>query len=368
MKKHSIRLLLSVLFLCVIFVPLSVCTDSAPKKTVKKELNLIQNLDENTIKSFISYEDMVHTHSSSEEISPEAAKTIKLFFKNFTYKIKSTKIDGDHATVAVEIKNLDTNALAKDLCKALIAQSASLENESQEISGLTPYFTLLHDFLSRNSYDLITTTAEISLTRNDDVWSIDNSPELEDALVSGFVSHLKDPFLITPEEVLSIYMDSFKKLDAKGWVQYLGMEDIFATGNAIYPDIDLALASQIEKYFDYQIHSSTQNDNSATVNVDITSLDLESVLHTYRNLLMKYANTTAAIRATDSELSDKTSSYLLEALKDNKQTLTKNIELKLVNDGSSWVLQLNDGFSDTLLGDISSAVSAFSQPESEENS
>lgn len=368
MKKYSIRLLLSVLFLCVIFVPLSGCTDSAPKKTVKKELNLIQHLDENTIKSFISYEDMIHTHSSSEAISPEATESIKLFFKNFTYKIKSTKIDGDHATVAVEIKNLDTNALAKDLCKALIAQSASLENESQEISGLTPYFTLLHNFLSKNSYDLITTTAEIPLTKNDDNWSIDNSPELEDALVSGFVSQLKNPYLITPEEVLSIYMESFKKLDAKGWIQYLGMEDIFATGNALYPEIDLALADQIEKYFDYKIHTSTQDENYAIVNVDITSLDLESVLHTYRDLLMKYANTTAAIRATDSELSDKTSKYLLEALKANKQAITKNIDLKLTNDGSSWVLQLNDGFSDALLGDISAALSAFSQPESEENS
>lgn len=365
MNKYYIRVLFTSIFLCMSLFLLGGCSDSAPKKVVKTELGLIQQLDENTIKSFISYKDMVHSESPSEKIDSQAAETIKLFFKNFSYKIRSSKVNGDHASVTVDIKNLDTKTLAKDLCKSLIAQNASLETNSQAASRLTPYFTLLRNCLTENQYDITKTTAEIPLIKTGDNWTLEGSDQLEDSLVSGFVSHLNDPYLLSPEDVLSIYMEGFKDLSPEEWVKYLDMHDIFATGNELYPSIDLALADQIAKHFDYSIKDVVHEDNAARINVDITSLDLEKIFQDYAQQLMKYAGNPESLRASDSELSDKTSQYLLDSLKNNAESITKTIDIKLINNGSTWVMQLDDHFTDALLGDIKSAMESFNQAGTE---
>ena len=71
-----------------------------------------------TIKAFVSYEDMMSSHSSSSDVGIETTEAVKRFFQNFDYNIKSSSVEDKKATVHVEITNLDTHALAKDICLA----------------------------------------------------------------------------------------------------------------------------------------------------------------------------------------------------------------------------------------------------------
>lgn len=361
MSKQSIHILSSILLLFLTFLFVTGCGDSAPVKAVRSELSLIQQMDEETLQTLIPFKDMVHAQSSLDVDDTEAAETIKLFFKNFTYKIRSSSVEDNHAAVTVDIQNIDAKALAQDLCKALIAQDASQIKVNQNSNDSVSYFALLKKFLTEKSYALVTTTAVITLENTEDRWVLENSEKLEDSLVSGFVSYLKDPDLLSPEQVLTIYMDEFKNLTAKDWVSYLGMEDIFSTNNKIYPQIDLALAEQVTKFFDYKLKKTELDGDTATVTMDLTSLDLDSTLAHYVSLLMEYADTTASIRASDLELSDKTAEYLLKSINENVKTVTKEIEITLVNNGVTWVMQLDDSFTEALLGDITAAVEGFNE-------
>lgn len=354
MKKHSL-----VMLLLVCLVLLGGCRpDTSAKGIVKTELELIKDLDEETILSFISYEDMMHTQSASSDIGSETTNAVQLFFQNFDYKIRSCNITGNKAVVDVDITNVDAKALARDMCRAVISESVTGESE-QDLTDMSSYFSLLGNLLTEHTYDLVTTSARFELMNSEDGWSIQASEELEDQLVGGFISYLHDQNLISPEEVVSLTMDALKSQTPQEWVSYLEMDDIFATYNILGNEIDLALAQQISDHLSYEILEVRIQENTAEVDVAITSVDLEQVLSDYHSQLLTYASTTEAVRATQAELSDKTSQLLLDCLRHNEQEATKTVTLHLVNNGYNWEIQLDDSFTDALLGNLTEAMETF---------
>ncbi len=172
--------------------------------------------------------------------------------------------------------------------------------------------------------------------------AFENTSDLEDALVGGFITYLKDKDLVSPEEIVPLTFDCFLKFTPADWISYLNMDDIFQTGSSLSSSLDQEVASQISRYFRYQIVSSSIDGNHATVIVTVTSLNLKSILEDYRQKLLSYASTTEAIRATDQELAEKTAQLLLTSLKANDATFSQNIEVHLVNNGFSWSVQLSD--------------------------
>lgn len=356
--KHFPTPFLLMFFLLFSFFSLTGCSRDTPQRAVKKELNLIKELDENTIKAFVSYEDMMNSSSSKSDIGSETTEAVKLFFKNFNYKIKHASIEDNHATVHVAITNLDTHALAKDVCLALVQKSTGSSGEEMTLNS---YFTLLGDVLSKNTYKTTTTDADIELLHTEDGWMIQNTDQLEDDLVSGFISYLKDPYLVTPEEMITVVLEGLMEKSPDEWKSYLNMQDIFSTYSQNYEKTDDALAVQLSKHISYKILSVTedQEQESASAKITITSLDMKSVLKRYQELLMNYASTTESIRASSSELADETASLLAQALAENTDTTDTEVTIHFTNNGSSWEMQLNEDFTNALLGNAGAAIQAF---------
>jgi uncharacterized protein YcfL len=363
--KHFPIFLFPVLLLLFALFSLTGCSKDTPQRAVKRELGLIRKLDENTIKAFISYEDMMNSNSSTSDVGTETTNAVKLFFQDFDYKIKSTSINDNKASVHVEITNLDTHALAKDVCLALVQKSTG--SSSQQEMSLNSYFALLGDLLSENSYPLVTRPADISLLKTEDGWMIQNTDQLEDDLVSGFISYLKDPYLVTPEEMITVVLEGLMAKSPEEWKTYLNMQDIFSTYSQNYEKTDDALAEQLSRHISYKILSVTedQEQKSATAKITITSLDMECVLKRYQELLMDYAATTESIRASSSELADETASLLAQALTENEATTDTEVVIHFTNNGSSWEMQLNEDFTNALLGNAGAAIENFQNDSSD---
>lgn len=360
MKKHLLSLLLSALLLVLCAMLLFGCSKYTPEKTVSQELSLIQQLDEETIKAFVSYEDMMHSVTGDTSIGEETTEAVELFFKNFKYKILSSSSNDKTSIVNVEITNLDTKELAKDLYLAILVRTVAPNDHNEDLPlSMNAYFTLLRDILLENTYELVSTTAHFDLIKTDAGWSIQGTERLEDELVSGFITYLNDPYLLSPEELTVSVLDKFKELTPQEWIDYLGMNDIFATGTSLYEKIDLAFAEQITAHFDYTIHEAAEKEKDASVKVVINSLDMQSVLSEYMDRLMEYAETTEAIRDTNAELADKTSAMLLECLQSNKKSMQKEIIIEFINTGTNWDMQLNNDFTDALLGNLNEALEDF---------
>lgn len=331
-----------------------------PSAVVSHELDLIRELDEDTIRSLISYENMATSFGLSSDIGPETTEAVALFFRNFDYHLHSETISGDTAEVTAEITNLDMQALARDLCKDLTAHTISIFPQTKNPQTLNDFFSLLGETLKKNTYGLAVTTAYFHLKKTDGSWVIQADDALQDQLVSNFISWINDENLLTPQEVLTIYLDEFSALDADAWLQYLQTEDIFSTGSEAYAaDVDRCYTEKLAECFSYSIDQCDTSGSDCTAQITINSLDMHQVLKTYKEKLVDYAHTSDSITSDEAGLSDASAQYLLEALEENAQAASFPVSVTLHNDGHSWQLELSDAFTNACLGDISGALEAF---------
>ncbi len=332
----------------------------SPSAAVSRELSLIQELDETTIQNFISYENLMSTPPSDTKPGEETTEAVKLFFKNFQYHIHSEKISGDTATVSAEIINIDTRALAKELCLALTARNLKLAADAPAPESFNDYFALLRDALEHNSYGLTATTAYFHLKKMNNIWVIQADETLQDQLVSGFISWINDPTLLAPQEVLTLYMEEFSSLNAQEWIDYLKIDDVFSTGSPTYSSqADQVYMEKIAEYFSYSIENCETDGSNATASLTITSINLSHVLSAYKEKLLNYARTTESITSDEQALADSSAKYLLEALKEDAPSTVIPVTVTLYNDGHTWQLEISEELTNALLGNLSEALKAF---------
>ena len=355
MKRHSSSLILLVCSaLC-----LGGCGYAGPEKAVRKELDYIQKLDEEAISSFISYDDILASSDLSLESGPDTTEAIRLFFKNFKYHIDSStqSKDDSTATVTVTLTNLDAQELAKDLCREIYRDSLSYSQSDYDIHSA---FTLMKECLENHDYPEKQTTATFQLTSENDIWTIQSSPELEDELVGGLVSYLSNPYLLSPEDILDLTLAPFKDFTAQDWQNYLDISDVFAVGTDQADTIDQLLFQQIASFFDYEITDVVQDGDDAKVTVNITSLDLNAVIESCLGPLRDYGSSTESIRATTEEFNQKTGEILITALKDNISSTITPVTILLHNDGHTWDPVLDTSFTDALLGNLDESLASLS--------
>ena len=332
----------------------------APSAAVEQELELIRKLDETAITSFVSYENMMRSPSGSPEAGPETTEAVKLFFQNFDFHLRSEEITDDTATVTVEIINIDTKALAKDLCRALTLRSLNLPSGESVSLSSDDYYALLRDTLESHDYELTATTAAFHLKLENRVWVIQADETLQDQLVGGFVSWIQDPYLLTPQETAQIYLDAFSSLSAEEWLEYLNTQDIFSTYSPSYSEeVDLAYAEKLAEFFSGTAGEGEIRGDQALVPLTITTLDMNSLLESYRERLLGYARTSESITSSDTELADDTARHLLDTFREDASTVEIPVTAALINDGHAWQLQITQEITDAFLGNIDGAIENF---------
>lgn len=303
MKRHSCSLILLVCSACLY----TGCGYAGPEKAVRRELDAIQKLDENTITSFVSYEDVQSAAGQAVGSEPDATDAIKLFFKNFKYHIDSSSQsqDGTAATVTVSITNLDAKALATDLCQAIYQNSLNYGSSADQDTSVSS-FSLMKECLDEHDYPMATTTATFHLTGQDNSWKIEANAQLENELAGGLVEYLSDPYLLAPEDILDLTLTPFCNFTAQDWQNYLNISDIFAVGTSQADTIDQLLFQQIAQFFDYEITDTLQDGDTAQATVNITSLDLNAVIESSLGPLRDYGTSTESIRDSEDDFNEKT--------------------------------------------------------------
>lgn len=357
MKRRQSSL---ILLICSAFLYTG-CGYAGPEKAVRRELDLIQKLDDTAISSFISYEDIQLSADGSEN-SSDTAEAIKLFFQNFKYHIDSSSqsSDGTSASVSVSITNLDAEALAKDLCKAMYRDSLTSRTSDESDPTIHSAFSLMKECMETNDYPSCTTSATFQLTSQNGNWIIEESPQLENELVGGLVEYLSDPYLLEPEDILDLTLAPFRDFTAEDWQNYLDISDVFAVGTDQADVIDQLLFQQIADFFDYEITDVVQDGDTAQVTVNITSLDLNAVIESCLGPLRDYGTSTESIRASSEEFTQKTCEILVTALSENVSSTVTPAKVLLYNDGHTWEPVLDESFTDALLGNLDESLASLS--------
>lgn len=158
---------------------------NTPTKKVETYLNNYQTLDSNVLAKLDAIVNNEEMFDNDQKITYR--DILKKHYQDLTYNIKEETVNGDRATVEVEIEVTDYTKALKD------AESHRKTNESEFLNDDNEF-----DQLKFNNYklDLIKSSKErvkytiyFSLTKDNDTWVLDQLTESEEEKILGIYEY-----------------------------------------------------------------------------------------------------------------------------------------------------------------------------------
>ena len=347
----TVKHLLAFLMIILLSVFLCSCSQSAKahaEKAIKKDLDLLKNLDSETTMQYISYQELFPDSDDSTELSADIKEVFSLFFQNFDYKILGISVDSDEKNASAQLKltTLDAKALASDFVSASL-QEEILETasgkENDNGNSLEQRYLLLYKLLKNNTYSSAERNTSIQLNNlgssSEPDWEITHSSSLENDLVGGLITYLSDPDLVPPAETLTVYLKTLQEMDVQQMANYLGLDSILNTSDSAKNAIASALMEQFHSCFNYKISSTSVSGYLAEVDAELTTFDSNSILTQYEKELNTYLASADAVIDGSQKRYNKSHELLLDSIRNNQATITATATFHLTNDGASWKLE-----------------------------
>lgn len=347
----TVKHLLAFLMIILLSVFLCSCSQSAKahaEKAIKKDLDLLKNLDSETTMQYISYQELFPDSDDSTKLSADIKEVFSLFFQNFDYKILDISVDSDEKNASAQLKltTLDAEALASDFVSASL-QEEILETasgkENDNGNSLEQRYLLLYKLLKNNTYSSAERTTSIQLNNvgssSEPDWEITHNSSLENDLVGGLITYLSDPDLVPPAETLTVYLKTLQEMDVKQMANYLGLDSILNTSDSAKNAIASALMEQFHSCFNYKISSTSVSGYLAEVDAELTTFDSNSILTQYEKELNTYLASADAVIDGSQKRYNKSHELLLDSIRNNQATITDTATFHLTNDGASWKLE-----------------------------
>ena len=347
----TVKHLLAFLMIILLSVFLCSCSQSAKahaEKAIKKDLDLLKNLDSETTMQYISYQELFPDSDDSTELSADIKEVFSLFFQNFNYKILGISVDsnGKNASAQLKLTTLDAEALASDFVSASL-QEEILETasgkENDNGNSLEQRYLLLYKLLKNNTYSSVERNTSIQLNNlgssSEPDWEITHSSSLENDLVGGLITYLSDPDLVPPAETLTVYLKTLQEMDVQQMANYLGLDSILNTSDSAKNAIASALMEQFHSCFNYKISSTSVSGYLAEVDAELTTFDSDSILTQYEKELNTYLASADAVIDGSQKRYNKSHELLLDSIRNNQATITATATFHLTNDGASWKLE-----------------------------
>lgn len=348
----TVKYLLAFFF---VFLAVSVCgcsysAKTSAEKAIKKDLDLLKNLDSETTMKYISYQELFPDSDDNTELSDDIKEVFSLFFQNFDYKILDVSTDQNQETASAQLRltTLDAQALARDfvsqsLQDEILKAASGDKNTEENENSLEQRYLRLHKLLKNNSYKTVDRNASIQLINHGSPsnpnWEITHSYSLENDLVGGLITYLSDPDLVPPDETLGVYLKTLQEMDVQQMSNYLGLDSILNTSDPAKNAIASALMEQFHSCFNYKITDTSVSGYLAEVQADLTTFDSDSILSQYEEELNTYLASTDAVIDGSQKRYNKSHELLLDSIKNNTTTTTANATFHLTNDGVSWKLE-----------------------------
>ena len=348
----TVKYLLAFFF---VFLAVSVCgcsysAKTSAEKAIKKDLDLLKNLDSETTMKYISYQELFPDSDDNTELSDDIKEVFSLFFQNFDYRILNVSTDQNQETASAQLRltTLDAQALARDfvsqsLQDEILKAASGDKNTEENENSLEQRYLRLHKLLKNNSYKTVDRNASIQLINHGSPsnpnWEITHSYSLENDLVGGLITYLSDPDLVPPDETLGVYLKTLQEMDVQQMSNYLGLDSILNTSDPAKNAIASALMEQFHSCFNYKITDTSVSGYLAEVQADLTTFDSDSILSQYEEELNTYLASADAVIDGSQKRYNKSHELLLDSIKNNTTTTTVNATFHLTNDGVSWKLQ-----------------------------
>lgn len=163
------------------------CTDlsNTPTKRVEEFLKKYQTLDEKVLTDLDNA--ITYDYNFSTSQANKYREIMKQHYQNMTYKIKDEKIDGNKATVTVEIEVTDFKKVIDDANAYMNAHQQEFLDESGVFSILKFNDYRLEKL--KESKEKIKYTIYFTLTKQDKKWNLDNLNQITYDKLNGIYNY-----------------------------------------------------------------------------------------------------------------------------------------------------------------------------------
>ena len=328
-----------------------------PAKAARSVMKQISSLDESALRQVIPDADAAGEDS-------EAISSLELFFEKFSGKVVSVSQDADTADVLVRVKTPDARALAADIRLLLLKDSDLQDNSDIEAASDTDHiYSLMQQCLSGRDYPLTETEGSVRLKKTQDGWIVSRTPELSSLLLGGLPEALADPWVLTPDEVLAVFLEKLGSASVEEWTGIFHVNDLFSTYAANATQIDREFLSRARDSFSWTDIKADTSGSHSDVSLTVTGIDTGAILRSYKEKLESYGRTVDAVSADSYAVSRKSASLLLESITENESTSSFPVTVTMDNDGTGWAITDSSALTDALLGGMSSAVEEFGRQD-----
>ena len=160
--------LLAVLLLLAVFISGCSLMASGPKDAVTKFLNKYKNNDQSVVNELNDY---LKTEELDEETLEDYREIYLRQYSNLKYEIKDEKIDGDKATVDVQITVYDYYKTNVESGNYFTANQADFVDDDGDIDFVKYFKYKVKKML--DTTDTVDYTLTLNLSKNDDKWEIE---------------------------------------------------------------------------------------------------------------------------------------------------------------------------------------------------
>jgi predicted small lipoprotein YifL len=159
----------------------------------------------------------------------------------------------------------------------------------------------------------------------------------------------------SPEQAVKNTFDAIKQNDSETASKYINYDDFLKAGKTNKED-DAETDEMIKLilgHFDYKIISSSQQGDEATVQAEITNIDMKTIMGDFVSEALVLAFSGLDEETMEAQMKDKFSDLIN---REDNQTLTKTVEIKLAKSGSSWKIDMSDETADAIFGGMLSVA------------
>lgn len=158
---------------------------NTPTKKVEMFLGNYQTLDSNVLEQL---DDIIETEVTFDDSQKETYRDImKNHYKNLTYEVKDELIDGDTATVTVEIEVTDYSKIMNEAEQYKTENNTEFNNEAGEYDE-----TLFNDYRLgklQEANERVKYTIDFTLTKIDEEWELDTLTDEQEAKIHGLYTY-----------------------------------------------------------------------------------------------------------------------------------------------------------------------------------
>lgn len=179
------------------------------EEAVENALNAIKAEDEESIEEYFNFDELIEEYGEIdiftngednnlediegdlEEIE-ERVESLDIgnIYEKLEFEILSSKEQADTALVETKIRNIDMGELIGRYMSEVFA--LAMENLYEKDENYEEKVEeLLSDILESEDIDLVTSTVDISLIKEDNNWEITMDKELADAITGGFFTMIE---------------------------------------------------------------------------------------------------------------------------------------------------------------------------------